>query len=109
MAIEIPLLLSSAFPLIWKTGVAQLSLAKAGGSFAAVKGTSLLLSKVASDAKGGLLAASSSQLDNIKEAAQKLIEEIEKNINLGLLFYNINEEESAGYQLKIRRETNEVH
>ncbi|SBT80206.1 conserved Plasmodium protein, unknown function [Plasmodium malariae] len=104
MTIEIPLLLSSAFPLIWKAGLAQLSFAKTGGSLAAMKGTSLLLSKIASSGKGGLLASTSSQLDNIKEAAQKLVEEIEKNINLSLLFYNIDDEETAGYYLMKKRE-----
>ncbi|CRG94934.1 conserved Plasmodium protein, unknown function [Plasmodium gallinaceum] len=104
MPIEIPLVLSSAFPLIWKAGVAQLSFAKAGGSLAALKGSSILLSKVASTGKSGLLASTSSQLDNIKEAAQKLVEEIEKNVNLSLLFYNIDDEETAGYYLMKKRE-----
>ncbi|CDO67200.1 conserved Plasmodium protein, unknown function [Plasmodium reichenowi] len=104
MTIEIPLLLSTTFPFIWKTGIAQLSFAKTGGSLAALKGSSLLLSKAASNGKAGLLATTSSQLDNIKEAAQKLVEEIEKNINLSLLLYNIDDEESAGYYLMKRRE-----
>ncbi|EUD69183.1 hypothetical protein C922_00046 [Plasmodium inui San Antonio 1] len=107
MTIEIPLLLSSTFPIIWKTGLAQLSFAKTGGSLAALKGTSLLLSKVASTSKGGLLASTSTQIDNIKEAAQKLIEEIEKNVNLSLLFYNIDDEETAGYYLMKRRQEHE--
>ncbi|GAW82349.1 hypothetical protein, conserved [Plasmodium gonderi] len=107
MTIEIPLLLSSTFPLIWKAGLAQLSFAKTGGSLAALKGTSLLLSKAASTGKAGLLASTSTQLDNIKEAAQKLIEEIEKNINVSLFFYNIEEEESAGYYLMKKRQEHE--
>ncbi|SCM05264.1 conserved Plasmodium protein, unknown function [Plasmodium chabaudi chabaudi] len=107
MTIEIPLILSTTVPLLWKSGLAQLSFAKTGGSLAAAKGTSLLLSKVASTGKGGLLASTSSQLDNIKEAAQKLVEEIEKNINLSLLFYNIEDEETAGYYLMKMREQNE--
>ncbi|KJP89960.1 hypothetical protein AK88_00416 [Plasmodium fragile] len=107
MTIEIPLLLSSTFPIIWKTGLTQLSFAKTGGSLAALKGTSLLLSKVASTSKGGLLASTSTQIDNIKEAAQKLIEEIEKNINVSLLFYNIDEEETASYYLMKRRQEHE--
>lgn len=104
MVFDIPIIFSSAFPAVWKTGVAQLSFAKTGGTVAAAKGGSVFLSKVVTGGKSATLASTSSQLDAIKQTAQKIIEEIEQTLGLSFLFYHLDDEDTAGYYLMKKRE-----